>query len=566
MEYLWFWTFWHWSKESFRSRMVLRGPLHGIAGHWDEWFRHEAAEEERRSIANIGKTESGQRRFVLWLCRHWAREATSSPARLTARFVLGQLANVPPFNAWAAFAPFRKGYGRKGVQAIVLADKSTGEPRDVRNVEALILPPDPDPTAPSVVTEEFQAETADLLPVFQATKSLLTGTGLIRFLARWLMSGRRLHTPWIAACFWAGWLAVGGLVLALLFGTEPGDALPFLAATLLGLWVTLILASLSVAGLVAWRAWRTGVALSKHLENNQVRLRMEGGLRLKGGSAGLPFCLGVLSSLYRAHPQEARDSWLWQQFLRRLRSEGNSWAATGVLTAEGRIKAVVLAPKLRACLNHGGIKQILTPNQPDASIEAAGVLSNVSVEPSVTTHAGEAFNGPVQFGFAAEMPQLQLHCCGHLSKAVMVLGGFVSRRQIAFNVFAILLSLVVMAGLPDLRSILFPPAVPNPVAPSCPSPYELWVSLDTKQPQYFNVVFESDYWSNRSVEVRRHNETIQSVRGVISFHRAMGMTSAHEDDGIVWVERRRRFLTREFLPGERVGRYSIPYLSRLGHQ
>jgi hypothetical protein len=44
------------------------------------------------------------------------------------------------------------------------------------------------------------------------------------------------------------------------------------------------------------------------------------------------------------------------------------------------------------------------------------------------------------------------------------------------------------------------------------------------------------------------------------------MTSANEDDGIVWIERRRRFLTREFFPGERVGRYSVPYLSHLGHE
>ena len=35
------------------------------------------------------------------------------------------------------------------------------------------------------------------------------------------------------------------------------------------------------------------------------------------------------------------------------------------------------------------------------------------------------------------------------------------------------------------------------------------------------------------------------------------------EDGTVWVERRRRFLTREFAPGERVGRYSLSYLTRL---
>jgi hypothetical protein len=42
MRFVWFWTFWHWSKESFRSGHLLRSPLQGVGGHWDEWFQHEA--------------------------------------------------------------------------------------------------------------------------------------------------------------------------------------------------------------------------------------------------------------------------------------------------------------------------------------------------------------------------------------------------------------------------------------------------------------------------------------------------------------------------------------------
>ena len=36
MRFVWFWTFWHWSKESYRSGSLLRSPLHGIGSHWDE--------------------------------------------------------------------------------------------------------------------------------------------------------------------------------------------------------------------------------------------------------------------------------------------------------------------------------------------------------------------------------------------------------------------------------------------------------------------------------------------------------------------------------------------------
>ena len=46
MRFVWFWTFWHWSKESFRHGSLLRSPLHGIGSHWDEWFRHEASERD----------------------------------------------------------------------------------------------------------------------------------------------------------------------------------------------------------------------------------------------------------------------------------------------------------------------------------------------------------------------------------------------------------------------------------------------------------------------------------------------------------------------------------------
>ena len=54
MRFVWFWTFWHWSKESFREGSLLRDPLHGIASHWDEWYQHEASENDRAAIKDIG--------------------------------------------------------------------------------------------------------------------------------------------------------------------------------------------------------------------------------------------------------------------------------------------------------------------------------------------------------------------------------------------------------------------------------------------------------------------------------------------------------------------------------
>src|SRR6476661_4755767 len=93
---LWFWSFWHWSSDGFRSAELLRGPIHGIAGHWDEWYHHEASIEERHAIDKVGRSTRAQRQFVRWLMRHWSREAEWRGERPPIRFVLGQLANLPP--------------------------------------------------------------------------------------------------------------------------------------------------------------------------------------------------------------------------------------------------------------------------------------------------------------------------------------------------------------------------------------------------------------------------------------------------------------------------------------
>ena len=119
MHFVWFWTFWHWSRESFREGLLLRGPLQGIGSHWDEWFRHEASQNDLQAIAEAGRTEASQRQFIAWLYLHWAHEANWSGNRLIPRFVLGQLALLSPFKEWRAFDEYRTSYGIGGISAIV---------------------------------------------------------------------------------------------------------------------------------------------------------------------------------------------------------------------------------------------------------------------------------------------------------------------------------------------------------------------------------------------------------------------------------------------------------------
>src|SRR4030095_5361681 len=142
MRFVWFWTFWHWSRESFRDGSLLRSPLHCIGSHWDEWFRHEASESDLRAIEETGRTESAQRQFIAWLFRHWTRETNWRENRMIPRFVLGHLAHLPPFNKWQAFEKYQTSYGVVGISALVLAEKSPGEREDVREVQGVALPTD----------------------------------------------------------------------------------------------------------------------------------------------------------------------------------------------------------------------------------------------------------------------------------------------------------------------------------------------------------------------------------------------------------------------------------------
>jgi hypothetical protein len=361
MRFVWYWTFWHWSKESSRSGFLLRSLLQGIGSHWDEWFRHEASENDLRVIEEIGRSETDQRRFIAWLLVHWAREAGVPRNRQALRFVLGQLAQVRPFNRWTAFEKYRASYGSHGISAVVLAQGSAGEPQDVRLVEALALPFDP--TAPAIVAEGFQADSIDLETPRRAAADILGGKGLIVLIASWLAGGKRPYPLWLKIVLASGWLVVGGLILYLAEGPEPGGSLFLLSAILTGLWSALALVAIVSGGSLAFRAWREGKRLRAQLDQSQIRLRMDGGLTLKGGSAGVAFCLNTLLALYRTDTRTAHHSWLWQRLFRELNGDAGTWAATGVITTDGSLKSVVLEPKLSACLQRKSIKHILTPRQ-----------------------------------------------------------------------------------------------------------------------------------------------------------------------------------------------------------
>lgn len=557
MQFVWFWTFWYWSKESHQERLLLLNPLHGIAGNWDEWFRHEASAAELRRIDAAGRSEREQREFVRWLHRRWLREVRTGGNRLVGRFVLAQLAQVSPFAEWSAFRPFRAGYRMGGISAVILGEESRGRAEDVRSLEGIVIPGDG--SAPAVMAEGFQAEKADLELPQRAARNMLRGRGLLALLACWTVQGKRPGPRWARALRAGGWLSVAGLIGYLWFAPEPGAHLWLMSAVLVLIWGMLVTAAVCGVFRVCWDAWRAGRHWSGVLEKSQVRFRMAAGLTVHGGSAGLAFCLNTLLAMYRAHPEFARSSWLWQNIFAGLKARRQALAATGVVAVDGWITAVVLEPKLRACLAHPTIAQLMTPRQRGSSRSAAAQSREAERPPCPREGAAEW-----KPGFAAERVELARYPGRHVAGVLMTIGRLGSRVQVSVNLLSLGISAVMLLALPDLLNILMPAPPPTVVGPSSSSPYVLWVNIVTRQPEYFRAVFDSTAWANRLADF--HGQTGDApARAEIPLRR-LQRTSRDQEHGTVWIERRRRFLHREYFPGERVGHYTMPYLNRLEHE
>lgn len=556
MGYVWFWTFWHWSKEGWRAGTLLDGPVHGMAGHWDEWYRHEASPGERAAIAEAGRTPASQRRFVAWLARRWAADARWCGAHPPARVVLSQLAVLAPFDEWAAFARYRDRWHVPGIAAVVLGEASAGTADDVRTVEAICVPAESDAGTPPVVAQGFHVDPAELAAARDAVASLLGGRGTARLLALWVAAGQR---PWprpVAIALAAGWVAAAVLVAWLLVGPDPGGALPALAGALLALWGTLAATAVLTAAVVAAGAWRAGRRVRARVLRGQLRLRMEGGLTLIGGSAGLPIALNMLLAALRVRERGDAGAWLWRRIARALRAAAPAWAATGVVTADGRVHPVVLAPKLRAVLRHARVAHLLAPAQREASPRAVA-QARLSTRPATPAAGAE-----VRLGFAAAMGALASHRARHLAHATLAAAGLRSRWQAATGALALVASALVLPALPDLRAIVRPPRAPEIVAPTSQAPHQLWLSLETRHPRDFVVTFESGFWSNRRVPVVG-GDLAGRGHAAIPLARRRAVLPVDVTDGTLWVERRPRFLWRTFAPGARVGRYSLSYVSRL---
>jgi len=175
-------------------------------------------------------------------------------------------------------------------------------------------------------------------------------------------------------------------------------------------------------------------------------------------------------------------------------------------------------------------------------------------------------NPGMVLGFASTKRKLRSHRCRHAAQSLMTIGDFTSRPQLAANALGLVVTVVMALALPDIRNVLLPPAAPRIVGPGSPSPYYLWVSLDTDRPDAFTAELESSFWSNRRADVFAYGGADASVRAELRLSRNGRPGTIDEQDGTVWIQRRRKFLGREFESGERVASYPFAHVTRLPHE
>ena len=510
-------------------------------------------------MSSVGASVFEQRRFVCWLARQWGREARWRGETLPARYVLAQLSRVAPFDKWTAFERYRTTYGAPGITAVVLGEDSAGEPDDVRRIDVVALPADEDAAAATVVGDGFQIDSGELGTARRAAMSLLAGEGLIVFLALWLLGGVRPYPRSVRAALVIGWLAVAGLILRLMIGSDPGVQLVLFVAVLFILWSGLVVTAVASAVLQAVSAWLAGRVMRRKINEQQIHFRMNGGLSVQGGSAGLAFCLNTLLANYRSDPGAASRSWLWQRFFRNLRHASRTWAATGTIEADGSVDHVVLEPKIRACLRNSDVTDVLTPWQKEAGQKAIDRVA------AATRSVTRARRGDMVLAFATGQRKLRSHRCRHAAQSIFAVGKFASKSQLATNAMAIAVTVLMLLALPDIRNTLQPPAPPRAVTPGSPSPYYLWVSLDSDRSNAFAVSLESGFWSNRRANVVAYGGADASKRAELRLTRNGHQSTIDEQDGIVWIERRRKFLGREYQTGERVASFPFAHLTALPH-
>lgn len=560
----WFWAFWHWSADGFRRGELSRSPLQAIASNWEEWFQHVASEADQRAISLVSANANAQAQFVQWVCAQWSKEFDPTRNETAATFVLTQLSRLRPFIAWESVVRYRELHKLEGVSAVILGDANSGQPGDVRAMAGVLLPSFSEAEAGPIVNDGFELSKADLVTAKQAALSLLRGTSLGWFLAWWSLAGKRSYSRWTKAALALGWLAAAGVVLELLYGPEPSRTkLTVLAASLLGLWTVLALTAVIQVSRHVIAAKRVGQEWAKLLQSGVLWLRMEGGLVLQGKSAGLPVCLNALLSVITAYTARAKPSWLWTQVTLLCNRRVSSWCATGAVSARGLISPVALSNKIQACEKNPRIAHLLVPLQRGDAPHPKRA-SDVRRLGARLPRISGLLKTP-RFGYAADVLKLKLHRVPHTAAALMAIGSLFSAKQLGLNVLALAVSAAVLAGAGDLLAILRPPGVPLLTPPSSPSPHYVWVSLQTKHPEYYHVVFESRVWNNRRAPVSFQRAITASARAEFRLVRR-DWRENKLDEGTLWIERSPCFLHRRYILSERIARYPLSYINTLGHE
>ena len=274
-----------------------------------------------------------------------------------------------------------------------------------------------------------------------------------------------------------------------------------------------------------------------------------------GGSSGLAFCLNTLLATHRSHPYVSNRTWLWERFFRGLRGASQTWAATGIVDADGGRRARSAKPE-----------DPRVSREPQCHRRADAMASRGTAERDRESRATTrpvqptSLNGGMVLGFASVQRKLRSHRCRHAAQSIMAVGDFSSRSQLTVNVLALAVSVVIALALGDIRNVTEPPLRRESY------PRLAFALLSVGQSRHRTArrfqgrarvrdsgPIVAPTSSPMAVLTRRCGRQIRLTRH--------GQYTIDERDGTVWIERRRTFLTREFQAGERIASYPFAHIT-----
>lgn len=482
----WFRQFWEFSEQASRNQELASRPLLRVRENWDYWWQARLSEEERERITELASLAERED-FVAGI-----ETLIRGKYRLrgAVNLVFWSLARIPLLHKLVS----SRHADMKGANAIILQDSGKGCPGDIKPLFVMSIPREAN--SPRYELLNLDLDNAALEKVWDATLSLLSGTGLSGLLLLRGLSGWKPRRPMVRFPLLIFRVMAGLILLVLLFAAPLAEDYLVLALQALVVAISVLLLDALVGNIREIYRAQKWADLLKESQLCVLAGNLEEDVPVvEGSSFGVALCLSILLALEAENPADPEKSWLWGRFFTQLKEASPSWDFTGSIRGSGWLKRVRRLPdKVDASCLHFSINDMVTPVQ-----ETFRPFRVSRFEKSVNCVAGA--------GQAADASELRVHHYWHFVQVILKVGNFVNGWSILGNILLLSLVLTVCAALPDICQNIFPsPRLELKEVRKTGLPDEgilLELYFTTQSPEAFFVDMKSDYYCNRRLKLER---------------------------------------------------------------